>query len=84
MTGSALFQGDLKLVKALPPSGDGTWKLFNLQRDPGELDDLSQGEPEAFDRLMELYEGYVEEYGVIHMDPNFDIFKALTSEATEP
>jgi arylsulfatase A-like enzyme len=84
MTGSALFQGDLKLVKALPPSGDGTWKLFNLQQDPGELEDLSQGEPEAFDRLMELYEGYVEEYGVIHMDPNFDIFKALTSETTEP
>lgn len=84
MTGSALFEGDLKVVKALPPSGDGSWKLFDLGRDPGELEDLRGVEPATFDRLMAHYERYVEEYGVIHMDPNFDIFKALTSAAEEP
>ena len=83
MTGSALFEGDLKLSKALPPSGDGRWKLFDLKKDPGELEDLRETAPETFDRLMARYERYVEEYGVIHMDPDFDVFKALTTAAED-
>ena len=83
MTGKALFQGDHKIAKVLPPSGDGTWKLFDIENDPGELEDLRTREPQTFDRLMALYRDYVDQYGVIPMDPDFDVFKALTSEAPE-
>ena len=80
MVGRALFQGNHKLVNASAPSGDGTWKLFDIARDSSELEDLRKREPETFSRLMRHYERYVADYGVIPMAADFDIFEALTSE----
>ncbi len=82
MVGSALFQGDHKILKTGPPTGDGSWMLFDVERDPGEIDDLRTEDPETFDRLLALYEEYAEAYGVIPMPEDFDVFKALTSETT--
>ncbi|MFP6753924.1 MAG: arylsulfatase [Pirellulaceae bacterium] len=45
--GRALRQGNWKLVSA----GGGEWELYNLQKDPLELDDLAGKDP---DRLKEL------------------------------
>ena len=59
---------------------DGTWKLFDLERDPGELDDLRESDPATFQRLLRHYEEWEQTYGVIPMDPDFDVFRALTSE----
>jgi len=81
MIGKAVFRGDRKLISVGPPSGDGSWMLFDIAQDPGEMQDLSQIDPEDFDRMRSLFDEYVAEYGVIPMDPDFDIFEALTSEA---
>jgi arylsulfatase A-like enzyme len=82
MVGSALFQGRHKILKTGPPTGDGSWMLFDIERDPGEIEDLRSSDPATFDRLMELYRGYARDYGVIPMAEGFDVFKALTSETS--
>lgn len=61
----ALFQGDWKIVKLIPPWGDGQWKLFNIRQDPRELTNLSQQYPDKLKEMIALYEQYEKEKGVI-------------------
>ena len=61
---AALFGGDLKLVRNLPPIGDGQWRLFDIARDPGETRDLRSARPEDFRRLLEAYQKFEIEDGV--------------------
>ncbi len=65
----AIRQGDWKLLYLLKGAGGtGDWQLFNLQGDPGELDDLSGTHPEKRDAMLELWDGYVKANGVIVSD----------------
>nr|WP_256243527.1 arylsulfatase [Pseudomonas sp. MRSN 12121] len=57
----ALRQGDWKITD----TGNGTWKLFNIARDPGETLDLSSEEPERLTRLKASYALYAQDVGVI-------------------
>lgn len=59
--GRALRKGDWKLLD----TGDGDWRLFNIARDPGETRDLSSSEPERMASLIEAWEEYAREVGVI-------------------
>ncbi len=52
---AAFFQGDYKLVRNLPPMGDGQWRLYNIVVDPGEVEDLSEAQAERFQRLLAGY-----------------------------
>lgn len=61
---AALFEGDLKLVRNLPPVGNGEWMLFDIARDPGETRDLRAARPEDFQRLLEAYQRFESEDGV--------------------
>jgi arylsulfatase A-like enzyme len=46
LSGNAvLYQGAMKLVKNLPPYGDGGWHLFDINADPGETNDLAAAQP---------------------------------------
>ncbi len=57
LSGNAvLFKGDYKLVRNLPPYGDGRWQLYNITVDPGETQDLSRSDPE---RLAVMQSDYV-------------------------
>ncbi len=62
---SALFQGDWKIVRLIQPWGDGQWKLYNIRQDPRELTNLSEQYPERLKVMMDLYEQYEQEKGVI-------------------
>jgi arylsulfatase len=44
------------------------WQLFNLARDPSELNDLSGGHPEKLREMSVFWEQYVRENGVIIPD----------------
>jgi arylsulfatase/uncharacterized sulfatase len=55
---AALFRGDYKLVRNMPPFGDGVWRLFNVAVDPGESGDLKEQEPELFRELLHEYRLY--------------------------
>ena len=62
---AALFQGDFKLVRNLPPLGDGEWRLYNIVTDPGEVRDLSTTMPERFESMLAAYARYEEHNRVL-------------------
>ncbi|MBW0011818.1 arylsulfatase [Mycobacterium sp.] len=61
----AIRQGDWKALYLPAPYGPGSWQLYDLSRDPGEIDDLSGAHPERLVELVALWDRYVEETGVI-------------------
>lgn len=59
---SAVRQGNWALSQKLR---DDNWYLFNLHDDPFERHDLSKSHPEKLKHMLDLYEQYKEENGVI-------------------
>jgi len=68
----ALFQGDLKLVKNLPPIGDGKWHLYDIRQDPGETQDLQLQLPEVYQHLQQAYAAYAQTHGVQPMPEGYN------------
>jgi arylsulfatase/uncharacterized sulfatase len=64
---AALFRGEYKLVKNLPPYGDGAWHLYNIVRDPGETRDLAAMEPDRLAAMQADYTAYARADGVLPM-----------------
>ena len=69
---AALFKGDYKLVKNLPPAGDGRWHLYNIVSDPGESRDLSESMPERLATMLADYEDYARRNGVLAVPDGYD------------
>ncbi|MBL0768477.1 arylsulfatase [Sphingopyxis sp. DHUNG17] len=68
---AALFRGDFKLVRNLPPVGDGRWRLHDLSRDPGETRDLSAAMPDRFASMLADYRAFAKANGVLDMPPGY-------------
>lgn len=79
---SALYKGDFKITRSMPPVGDGQWRLFNISIDPGETTDLSRSQPDILSDLLEAYEKYSSEMGVLPMPEGYDTYKALEHNST--
>jgi len=69
---AALFKGRYKLVRNLPPVGDGNWRLFDLQADPGETQDLRERMPDMFVTMQRDYADYAKANGVLPMPKGYD------------
>lgn len=69
---AALFKGRFKLVRNLPPVGDGNWRLYDLQADPGETQDLRAQRPELFVAMEHDYAAYAAANGVLPMPAGYD------------
>jgi len=54
----AFRSGAWKILWLGAPWGSGRWRLFNLDSDPGETEDLSGREPEILENLEKLWEKY--------------------------
>jgi arylsulfatase A-like enzyme len=66
----ALRRGDWKIVhfskeRGGTGVGDEGWELFNVARDPGETKDLAQAEPQKLQELLECWNEYVIECGIV-------------------
>jgi arylsulfatase/uncharacterized sulfatase len=82
LSGNAvLWQGDLKLVKNLPPYGDGEWHLFDIIRDPGETTDLRRARPFAFRRMQAAYAAYAKADQVLPMPAGYTAPKQIMDNA---
>lgn len=77
----ALFKGDLKLVRNMPPYGDGEWHVFDVARDPGETADLAPARPELVAELRRDYDAYVQEMGVQPMPEGYDVHHQIVVNA---
>ncbi|MFM9853736.1 MAG: arylsulfatase [Sphingomonadaceae bacterium] len=68
---AALFKGDYKLVKNLAPTGDGSWKLYNIVRDPGEAIDLTQTDVQRAHTMQADYSAFAKADQVLSMPPGY-------------
>lgn len=61
----AVRKGDFKLLRLVEPFGTDEWQLYNLANDPGETSDLSAKMPELRREMIEIWDWYAHEAGVI-------------------
>ena len=61
----AVRQADYKLRWLIEPFGPDAWQLFNLANDPGETTDLSSEMPDLRNDMIEIWNSYAQETGVI-------------------
>lgn len=84
LSGNAvLFKGDYKLVKNLPPYGDGGWHLFDIVSDPGETLDLSRAQPERFATMQADYAAFAKANGVLPMPEGYSAPQQIFENARE-
>lgn len=82
LSGNAvLFKGDYKLVKNLPPYGDGRWRLYNITGDPGETKDLSVSDPQRFVAMQEDYAAFAKANKVLPMPEGYTAPKQIFANA---
>ena len=80
---AALFRGDYKLVRNLPPTGDGRWRLFDIKADPGETRDLAAAMPDRFAAMMADYRAYATANGVLDMPAGYTADEQIQRYAFE-
>jgi len=73
----ALFMGDHKIVKIRPPMGDDMWHLYNIVRDPGETNDLSPQMPARFQKMLNHYQTWAVENGVLPVPDNYNYMRQI-------
>lgn len=82
LSGNAvLFQGDWKLVRNLPPYGDGAWHLYNIATDPGETLDQSAALPARFAQMQADYTTFAKTEGVLAMPAGYSAPKQIQANA---
>ncbi len=73
----ALFKGAYKLARNLPPHGDRIWRLYNIEIDPGETQDLAATEPELLRDMKAEYQNYAKTYGVQEVPEGYNSITQL-------
>lgn len=69
---AALYRGQYKLVRLTPPQGDGTWRLYDLDQDPGETQDISENNVALKAEMIEEYKAYAAEVGVATLPASYN------------
>jgi arylsulfatase len=69
----ALRMGPWKLTWIDRPFGTSNWQLFDLTADPGETSDLSEDRLDQMQRLIEKWDEYEEDVGVIYAEEGLPI-----------
>ena len=75
---AALFKGPLKLVKNLAPLGDGQWRLFDIEVDPGETRDLQKEKPLEFTAMQVEYQAWADAQGVLPVPADYNPVRQVT------
>jgi arylsulfatase/uncharacterized sulfatase len=75
---SAILKGRWKITRNQKPHGDGQWRLYDIEQDPGETQDLSQQRPDVFADLLEEYDAYSNRVGVLEVPEGYDSLKEIT------
>ncbi|PWY94609.1 putative arylsulfatase [Aspergillus sclerotioniger CBS 115572] len=71
---AAVRVGNWKAVFLPPPRGEGKWELYDLEKDLGEVNDLSEERPEKLVEMIAHYETYFQESGM------FDSYSVFQEE----
>jgi len=68
----AYIKGSWKILRLAKPFGTGNWQLYNIEKDPGETNDLSQQFPAKRDSLINDWLRYAAENGVVDHKGYYD------------
>jgi len=68
---SALFRDNWKIVRNIPPVGDGKWRLYDHAKDPAEVNDLAATMPDLFEAMLADYETYAARFGVLALPDGY-------------
>jgi hypothetical protein len=83
LSGNAvLYQGRWKLVKNLPPYGDGRWHLFDIMADPGETRDLAAGRAGRFAAMQAGWQRWAKANRVLPMPAGYSAPAQIQANAT--
>ena len=68
----AYIKDEWKLLRLPEPFSTGTWQLYNLEQDPGEIHDVSGEYPDIKTAMIEAWQRYAKDNGVIDHKGRFD------------
>lgn len=66
---AAIRAGEWKAVFIPAPKGPHKWQLYHLAKDAGEIHDLAEDHPAKLEELLDHWETYVTECGVVPLHP---------------
>ncbi|MGD1935445.1 MAG: arylsulfatase [Candidatus Phaeomarinobacter sp.] len=76
---SALYKGDHKITRSMPPVGDGKWRLYNLTTDPGETQDLSASDPDVLEDMLKSFDNYAARTGLLAMPDGYNSLEQIAA-----
>jgi arylsulfatase len=62
---TAVYMGDWKAEKNIPPFGDGKWHLYNYASDIGETKDVTAQHLDINGKMLSYYDKFAKDVGVI-------------------
>ncbi len=74
---TALYKGDYKITRHMPPVGDGDWRLYHIAQDPGETTDLSTTHPDLRADMLRAYAAYSAKMGVQPMPEGYNTLEQI-------
>ncbi|KAH8807309.1 alkaline-phosphatase-like protein [Xylogone sp. PMI_703] len=84
MCGSAsLRRGDWKITYVPHPRGPQKWELFNIDKDPGEITNVKDENPAIFKDLLQLWEEYKKDVGVVGLREEYEEKNASNNGPSE-
>ena len=70
--------GDYKAIRVRPGMwGDGEWHLYNIKKDPGETSPLEAEQPDRFRKMLDIYEAYAKEKGIVPVADDWNPWAGL-------
>ena len=79
--GAALYRGSYKLVRSVPPYGDGKWRLYDLVADPTESQDLTASRPDLANNMTAAFAAYAAKNGVVEVPGDYDVIAQARKNA---
>ena len=76
----AIRKGHWKADFIPKPKGTDKWQLYDLSKDPGEINDLAEEKHEILEELLGHWDKYVQECGVIPLQPELGTYVVATEE----
>ena len=77
----AVFRGGYKLMRNNPPFGDRQWRLYDIDLDPVEANDLSDQMPDLVKEMQADFDRYAEEVNLIPVPDDYDVLEQLQRNA---
>ena len=69
---AAVFRGNYKLMKNNPPFGDRKWRLYDINADPTEANDLSKQSPELANQMQADFDRYSKRVNLIPVPDDYN------------